>query len=255
MFKRWSIFGEISKRSFTGPEVTGGAFMQSSDYLLIRANGNPAGNAGLRLLRFPIGSLFKIVLAYAALKSHKLGIQEELICEDRRAQAGKGRLNVREAMLYSSNDFFRQVATRLLPGELADAMGELQFPTDVPSDSDIGLQRDELWHGAGFEASPLEVFDLTTRLAKMARTESDAAFVGTLERQKDDGGGVRVFGKTGTWGGAAWCTGFSVSPETGDVAEVITVLVRYTVPHWQPANERALEEFYRALGETGLPNR
>jgi beta-lactamase class D len=220
--------------------------VQSSDYLVIRASGNPTGDAGLRLLRFPIGSLFKIVLAYAALRSHKLGLQEELACDDRQAQAGKGELSLREAMLYSSNDFFKQVATRLLPEELANAMRELQFPTALPSESDISQQWDGLWHGAGFEASPVEVFDLTLRLARMALTETYAAFVGTLERPIE-GGGVRVFGKTGTWGGAAWCAGFSVSPETGDVAEVVTVLVKYTVPQWQAAHERALEEFNRAL--------
>ena len=217
------------------------------DRLVIKAGREATGNTSLHSLRFPVASLFKIVLAHGALLSEKLSSQEPLLCPDRLEDAGKQQLNLHEAMLYSSNDFFKQLLDRLDPYILAVAMQDLQFPGDPPGESMLEREWETLWHGGTITVNPMEVFHLTERLAKLARTSRYAVLVESMERPARSGS--RVIGKTGTWGGAAWCTGFSLNSGTKHIGQIVTVLHRYEAPNWHHAHACALDEFYRELHE------
>lgn len=220
--------------------------INEQDFLVLKSNGYQSGNSDLRTVKCPIASLFKIVIAFGALESGELAINEELDCNDTLPITGKCRLNIREALFYSSNDFFKQLTTRLTLKVLIDAMQYLHLPSSLINEEHFPNEWSDLWMGAGIQVTPLEVFCLTERLAHMAETNEHQSFIGALE-SLDEKREARVFRKTGTWGGAAWCTGFSMDRRNGAVQEIATILIRYTVPNWQPAHCRAIEEFQREL--------
>ncbi len=212
------------------------------DYIAMTSGRGAVGNIALESMCFPIASLFKVVLAYGAFRSMVITADEELPCADGMERAGRENLNVRDALLHSSNAFFRQLMSRIRPVDLVAAMRELQFPSAVPAESRLTSQWGDLWHGGDIEISPREVFRFTGVLAKLAGSGAHAAFISSLERPSEHSG-VRIYGKTGTWGGAAWCTGFAMRAQARETVEIATVLARYDVPGWELAHRFALQVF------------
>ncbi|MFD0894747.1 hypothetical protein KBB96_04980 [Luteolibacter ambystomatis] len=219
--------------------------VEGQRFIVVRG-GPLRGDEALSAAKFPIASLFKVVIAYAALESDKITLDEAVSCPDALPKAGKTEFTLSEAMLHSSNDFFKLLLNRLTPDELRLAIDELRFPSLPSIDQSIEEEWADLWRGGNIQASPQEVFLFTRGLGELARLSSKEAFISCLRRSEADLAGG-VYGKTGTWGGAAWCTGFSLDPVSNALPDVVTVLVTYTVPHWQDAHARAMQLFHEEL--------
>ncbi|MFN3605231.1 MAG: hypothetical protein ACK4UJ_11040 [Leptonema sp. (in: bacteria)] len=66
----------------------------------------------------------------------------------------------------------------------------------------------------------------------------------TLESLKREENGIQFYGKSGTWSGAAWFCGILIEEQE---KKVISVLVPYKKNHWQPAKEKAYQQFLNLI--------
>lgn len=213
--------------------------MNSNNKFVAIVRGEVFGDPALISERFPVASLFKIVLSHTALKLDKITLDEQLTCNDTLEKAGKPQITLLEAMLYSSNDFFKQLLERLTPAELIAGMKSLNFPANCPDEKEVTECWADFWRGGNIQVSPEEVFSLASQLADLANGSKLLQAIKRPHHNKM----LAVYGKTGTWGGAAWCVGFSVNSESGEVKQVATVLIPYIVPNWYDAHIRAIELF------------
>lgn len=101
---------------------------------------------------YPPGSVFKLVVAVAALETGRLGPREEFPCTGAavvggrsiasRCPPGEGRLTWQEALAHSSNEVFIEVARRLGPEELLAWAERLGFGRPAGT----GLPEEEAGH-------------------------------------------------------------------------------------------------------------
>jgi len=172
------------------------------------------------------GSTVKPFVLMALLDSHKVSAEERLICKrplligrtrmDCTHTADVSELNAEEAIAYSCNSYFAQVAPRLTEIELAEVFRRAGF--DSPSGLAAGeasghagrpANRAELQLEAlgdsGIEVTPLELLEAYRKLALRARAGEKGPVFNGLEHSVSYGmahavnvEGMKVAGKTGT---------------------------------------------------------
>jgi len=204
------------------------------------------------------GSTLKPLVLLELLQSGKLDPGQHLVCHHRLTIAGRNmdcthspaitHLDAADAIAYSCNSYFAQVAARLTPAELAAALERagLASRTELVSDEAVGriataadaphqqLQALGYW---GVEVTPLELAAAYRNLAlhklKNDLSASSAAPVFSgLERSVQYGmahsetlAGITFAGKTGTAAGASPQThGFFVGYAPADKPQVVLVV-------------------------------
>jgi cell division protein FtsI/penicillin-binding protein 2 len=206
------------------------------------------------------GSTLKPFVLLELLQSGKLDPEQRLACQRRLTIAGRSmdcthspaitHLDAADAIAYSCNSYFAQVATRLTPAELAAALERAGFAsrTEHVPDEAVGrvatagdrphqqLQALGYW---GVEVTALELLAAYRKLAlhklknDLPSSAAAAVFAG-LERSVQYGmahsetpspGAITFAGKTGTAAGASARThGFFVGYAPADKPELVLVV-------------------------------
>lgn len=188
-------------------------------------------------------STFKTLLAQLALREGVAGVGTEHFCADPYLAGGPRNLNMKEAMYFSSNDYFVWLATELGKERIEKGIVEAGLaPGPLPE----GWLKNwaDIRRGGELQTSPKELQAWTMRIATGKGEE-----IPLLHQVMEWPSGRDLFqlcGKTGTWGGAAWFTGFGRGK--GEPARVVTVLVPYEGTAWPPAREKATRLFYERFG-------
>lgn len=196
-------------------------------------------------------STFKAVIALAALEAGVAVPSSRHRCAD--APGGGSReIDMREAMRHSSNDYFLWLAGEVGKGALGDVAARAGFFEGAPPPGWIGGDPEAVVRGGTVKVTPRRVHDFTVRLMRgslASRPEVRCMLEEVLAWPSGDAV-IRLCGKTGAWGGAAWFTGFA---DRGGERRAITVMVAYPVPDWRPARERAIALFLeRTLKDLNL---
>lgn len=193
------------------------------------------------------GSTFKIVIAWAALEEALVAPDTRHHCDDAPPPGGPRDIDLREAMRGSSNAYFLWLAERLGETRLTEFVNRSGFAPAPVAAGWIGPDSRAVVRGGEIAVSAwqLHVFTLRVMSGGLASGPAVQAALEAAMAWPSADPVVRVFGKSGTWGGAAWFTGF-VERKTGRKA--ITVLAPYVVPDWRPARERAIRLFYDRAG-------
>jgi cell division protein FtsI/penicillin-binding protein 2 len=205
------------------------------------------------------GSTVKPLVLMALLESGKLSASERLLCR-RPLRIGGVRmdcahpssivdLNAEEAIAYSCNSYFAEVATRLSGAELAQALRRagLDSPTGMvkeESNGHIETPRDreslqlEALGNRGIEVTPLELLGAYRKIALQKRNErgtgsTDRAVFSGLEQSVTYGmahaanvEGTKIAGKTGTAASreSARTHGFFVGYAPAEKPEIVVVV-------------------------------
>ncbi len=223
-------------------EVSSGAILASNN-LQLAAHG----------LERP-GSTVKPFVLMALLDSHKVNAEERLICKrplligrtrmDCTHTADVTELNADDAIAYSCNSYFAQVAPRLTENELVEVFRRAGFDsvsglTDGEASGRIGrpLNRVELQLEAlgdsGIEVTPLELLEAYRKLALHVRAGEHGPVFDGLEHSVTYGmahavnvEGMRVAGKTGTASSAhnPRTHGFFVGYAPAEKPEIVVVV-------------------------------
>jgi cell division protein FtsI/penicillin-binding protein 2 len=175
--------------------------------------------------RFYPGSLFKLAIAVAALRSGRFDRSYTYTCNGKDTIGGAVRhcwkhrghatIGFKSAISESCNLYFRRLAGRLTADEIAQsarALGLLPSLTgsDLAAVPDIS---DDNLLGDAFAVSPAQMLDVAVALASRGRLSRGAGdLFGALYRPLYDG--LRECVRTGT-GKEAWSRKFSLAGKTG----------------------------------------
>lgn len=221
--------------------------LRAQNFVLLQTGGDGktavSGDKTLLAGAYPPASTFKILIAWAALKEGVATPETPHLCADR----GGKETGMGEAMYFSSNDYFRWLASRLDRGKF-DALiresgwGGKDFKAGIWLESGPdGTER-----GGELKVTVEQVHALSRQLLEAKSGPVAGALKKVMRRPWNDAQS-RVYGKSGAWGGAVWMTGY-YDAEKAEDRKAVTVFVPYGVPEWKPAREKAMREFYRCLG-------
>lgn len=201
------------------------------------------------LAEFPAcpASTFKMVIAIAALEIGAVSPGSKHRCADTPIGKNPRDIDMREAMRLSSNDYFLWLSKRIGVEKIGVTAQRLGFAEVWPTADWIGDDAAAVVRGGTLKVTARRLHDFTVCVMR-----GKATLAPHVQRMLEEvlcwpgtDNGVKVFGKTGAWGGAAWFTGFV---DRHGARQAITVFVPYKVPEWRPARERAIDLFYSMAG-------
>ncbi len=175
------------------------------------------GDATLLDFEQSAASTFKIWLAAIALEERVLDRMTRYECRDSHIFSGKPRkLGLHEALILSSNDYFRETARRLGLKKLNAGLSRFDL-TKNPQEKSIRSVHAAI-HGDRFRITPRRQFEAVQRLALASLPLSKATWQTLREALQwpvPDNAHWHVFGKTGCYGGSVWCVGWGEArPQT-----------------------------------------
>lgn len=180
------------------------------------------GDARLADLATPPASTFKMVIAWAALEEGVVEPSTTFKVADKHVPGAPRAVTLAEAMFFSSNDAFVELASRLPKGCLEKYVERSRFadgplPKDWLKDGPSSVRR-----GGTLVVTPRQEHAFILRvmrgeLASSAKVQSQLLECLTWPAE---GSKARLYGKTGTLTGVTWFNGFGVE---GKVCRAVTV--------------------------------
>ncbi len=201
------------------------------------------GDAALADQPYTPASTFKVLIAWAALEEGKATPSTLHRVSDKHVPGAPRELSMTEAMFYSSNDYFIWLAgqvgrDRLDAYLLRSGWVRGAFPKDW-----LGKEWDRVERGGNLTITPRQNHDFMCGIAKgrfasSSRVQTDLL---TAMRWPSDREDLRLYGKTGTAGGAVWFNGFG---DTAKGRQVVTVFM----PGGLELRPQVIEKFYECFG-------
>ncbi|HSI83096.1 MAG: penicillin-binding transpeptidase domain-containing protein [Candidatus Methylacidiphilales bacterium] len=190
-------------------------------------------------------STFKLIIELAALESEVAAYNTVLPAADREKQSGKKELDGREAMFYSSNDYFLKLVEKMTPQIVMEMANRCAFGHAQGDNRDIMKAEPRDWAHGGkiIYISPAQQHAFMRQVAKKALPVKPVTLEGLMNTMEWPGrAGYRVFAKSGSFDKVYWFTGVAV--KEGQPSKVITVLVTAK----DGTRDQAIERFYALLG-------
>lgn len=194
-------------------------------------------------------STFKILIALAALEEGIASPGRLILCSDPHIASSPRHLDLHHAMVLSSNAYFRGLVVELGRNRLeqwVEKSGILEKPLDR---SWIGKDLSAAVHGGKILVTPRALHRLMQNIAGFGvgtRPDVRESLVSVLEWPSPDPS-VRLYGKTGVYGGAVWFTGFG---DRNGKRTIVTVFQHGTIAD-RPA---VIARFYQAFGVFWKPS-
>ncbi|HNV71278.1 MAG TPA: penicillin-binding transpeptidase domain-containing protein [Candidatus Ozemobacteraceae bacterium] len=161
-------------------------------------------------------STFKIWLTALALEEKILTRSSRYdCCEPHLYHGKKARVGLRQALILSSNDFFREVASRLGLKKLNQGLASLHL-TPKPQTRSVRSIAAAI-HGDRFRVTPRQQHEAMRALvlgSLPVSRETRQTLREALEWPVPENAHWRVYGKTGCYGGAVWFVGWGESRPT-----------------------------------------
>lgn len=182
--------------------------------------------------KFSSGSLFKIFIAEAGFY---YGILKE---EDVSVLNNNFRNSDNSYFIDLIKKIGKQQFINFLNSELQDYFNQKISSKDFTDEFSY-------LYGGKLLFKPEEIHHWFIKLWEDKREFANLAKKGLYNKEQE----IFYYGKSGTWNGAAWYSGFS---EIHNKKLVITVLVPYKIPNWKSAKEKSYKIFINLLKETNL---
>lgn len=212
------------------------------DFLVLVKDGSTiekTGNLSLLHQELSPASTIKPAMALALLRDgfnpgRKITVNDKFIKGTPRA------IDLSEALLFSSNDYFRTVAGEKEGPFFRNALGEMQFfPGALPDSWPEPL--DEIVHGAGQKTTALHQLEFMDRMLRGELADSEK-LIPLIEWPRTDADRARmpefhIYGKTGAWDQTVWFVGGA--RHRGQVRSLVVV----TKGHWT-RRKQAIQYFY-----------
>lgn len=191
----------------------------SADWILLRTVAGKkteiTGNTNLLHRPLPPASTFKIIIAWAALEEGIVKPDTIKTCNDPYISKEPVQLNLQQALFYSSNDYFAQLAQELGKERLekylskSDLLGDSPIPKNWLKN---GLT--SAVHGGELLVTPYEQHQLILKIRSGKLTSNRTVQAELLSAMYwdaflSDNYTLFTYGKTGTAKGVAWFNGFS----------------------------------------------
>jgi beta-lactamase class D len=220
--------------------------LSAQDYIVLETtNGKTTkkGNLSLENREASAASTFKVVLAWAGIDAGVVDAASLKNVADKHVPGSPRKITLKQAMFYSSNDYFKELAAELPYGNLlkfAEASSLFTKPLDK---SWLGPGLAGVEKGGTMKTTPVLNHAWMVKVASgtwIKRPEVQQELEKAMfwpSPQKD----IQLFGKTGTIKGAVWFNGFG---KTAQGTKVVTVFI----PGMIEDRPRAIALFYEAFG-------
>lgn len=204
-----------------------------------------AGDAKLAEVATPPASTFKMVIAWAALEEGIVEPSTSFKVADKHVPGAPRAVTLAEAMFFSSNDAFVELASRLPKGCLEKYVERSRFADGPPPKDWLKDDPSSVRRGGTLVVTPRQEHAFVLRIMRGELASSQKVQRQLLEclAWPAEGSKARLYGKTGTLAGVTWFNGFGVE---GKVARAVTV--RCTGPEANRAETVAA--FYTRFGIT-----
>ncbi|MEO0454674.1 MAG: penicillin-binding transpeptidase domain-containing protein [Verrucomicrobiota bacterium] len=175
----------------------------------------------------PPASTFKVLLAWAGLNSGVWKSSDLIPASDRRIPGSPKRYSLKQALYYSSNEFFIPWSKKIGKERLTQYLNLSGIWEKEIEPSWLAGGWSTVKSGGSLKVTPEQNHAWMMMVAKgdglgMYRDQFKD-FHDALEWPCSDSE-LRLFGKTGVWGGAVWFNGFGRSSE--DKTTIVTVFLK-----------------------------
>ncbi len=203
------------------------------------------GNVGLASKKLDPASTIKPALALALLQDG-FNPEREILVKDKFIEGTPRRIALSEALLYSSNDYFRTVAREKGGEFFRNSLAEMAFFPE-PLAANWPSRLDEIVHGGDERTTAMQQLRFVDRLLKEELPES-ARLLPLMEwpRAKSDGEAhpnLHLYGKTGAWDQTVWFVG---GAKQGNQVRSVVIVTR---GHWT-RRKLAIHYFYCSFAQT-----
>lgn len=182
------------------------------------------GDPKLADAAFTPASTFKVVIAWASLEAGVAEPSTTFKVADKHVPGAPRTLTLAEAMFFSSNDAFVDLASRLPKGRLEASVERSGF-VDGPPPKDWLLKEgpSSVAHAGTLRVTPRQQHAFILRVMRGELASSPKIQAKLLEclAWPAKGAKVRLYGKTGSFTGVTWFNGFGVE---GKTSRAVTVL-------------------------------
>lgn len=182
-----------------------------------------AGDPKLADKAFSPASTFKVVIAWAALEEGVAEPSTTFKVADKHVPGAPRAVTLAEAMFFSSNDAFVELASRLPKGSLGKYVEQSGFTDGPPPKDWLKDDPSSVRRGGALLVTPRQqhAFILRVMRGKVGSSKMKAEQLLECLAWPVKGSKVRLYGKTGTLTGVTWFNGFGIE-EWNDRA--VTVL-------------------------------
>ncbi|TGK08330.1 penicillin binding protein transpeptidase domain-containing protein [Leptospira selangorensis] len=175
-------------------------------------------------------STFKTYLVLSLIENHIVDPEEKIECADKHIPNSPRLLNLRDALFYSSNDYFEKVFPKLGKEKLDLTLRKIGYLENSKSNSkveDWWIDLAGLKHGGKIKLTPKAVHSSWSKIFENGYGFSKGImeeWENTLFWSECTDRSVRVYGKTGSWEGSFWFQGALVKSENDYI--IYTILNR-----------------------------
>ncbi|MGF1677750.1 MAG: penicillin-binding transpeptidase domain-containing protein [Candidatus Methylacidiphilales bacterium] len=181
-----------------------------------------AGDARLARTSASAASTFKVVIAWALLQEKIMDLDDTLEVGDRHVPGTPRHINMRQALYYSSNDFFVEAAQKLGKETLTRYVRKSGLYEGTVPDDWLGEEWRPVVKGGALETTPIRNH-LFMRTIAFGELDADRNVLEKLRSAlawPTEHPMIGLNGKTGVWGGAVWFNGFGSKQTKTRVATV-----------------------------------
>ncbi|MBX2826241.1 MAG: hypothetical protein KTR33_16015 [Gammaproteobacteria bacterium] len=170
------------------------------------------GDAKLARLECSPASTFKVVIAWAGLETGAVTLDTKIEVGDQHVPNTPREINLRQALYYSSNDFFISLAQKIGKEKLTEYVQQSgMFRGEIPADW-LGDEWRPVIKGGNLDTTPMQnhLFMRKVAFSKLSENSQVSKDLIRALNWPTNHPMVRLYGKTGVWGGAVWFNGFGV---------------------------------------------
>lgn len=172
-------------------------------------------------------------------------MEEKLECSDKHVPGAPRKLNLREALFYSSNEYFEKTFPRLGKKNLHATLVSIGY-VNTKDPSEWWTDLEGMKHAGNLRKTPTEIHTFWQRIFrdgygfsdKIRKNWKESLFWSDCEERE----GV-VFGKTGSWEASFWFQGALHFPRSKDYV-VFTILQRGE----SASRSETIRRFYELVG-------
>jgi beta-lactamase class D len=194
-------------------------------------------------------STFKIVIGWSGLERKVVTPETKHRSNDKHVPGTPRDITLKEAMYYSSNDYFLWLADQIGSKNLIKDVSQSGFfGEEIPNDW-LGEDKSSVSHGGRLKVTAQKEHEFIQRVMTGKLASSPEIQERLLEVLKWPGVGdspIQFYGKTGSYEGVFWFNGFGKEKDT---LKAVTVLMKGK----GSSRDKAIEAFYKKWGKSKPP--
>ncbi len=193
--------------------------------------------------KFSPVSTFKIILAWAGLAENIVATSTRLSCGDKHLPKGLKVIDLQQAMIFSSNDYFVEIGKKIGLDKVSEYAKNSGLFNPFPAENCFPNGIRSIASGGNLKVTPRDQHEFMTRIMLGQIKVFPRVYEDLLESMSwpSSDPRVKLFGKTGSGEGVVWFNGFgSVSGKQ----KAVTILMKGPVS----LRDQAIAKFYSRFG-------